>query len=78
MKEDRNSFISLFKAEAALRNLRQAYLIDGRQGRVILAAQGDRIEGYQPPPKEAFKPADMGKMVRIEPTTSGGRRAARR
>jgi two-component system nitrogen regulation sensor histidine kinase NtrY len=73
IKEDRNGFISLFRAEAALRNLRQAYLIDSA-GRVILAAQGDRIKGYRPPPGEAFKPADMGKMVSIEPTVSGGHR----
>jgi two-component system, NtrC family, nitrogen regulation sensor histidine kinase NtrY len=63
--EDRVGFARLFSAEATLRMLPQAYLID-RNGKVLFSAQADTT-AYQAPPREAFKHADAGKMVSIEP-----------
>ncbi len=70
-RENPEAFQRFFSAQAALRAIPSAYLID-RTGSVIAASSDRARETYRFPPAEAIARADEGRVIMIGPEYANG------
>lgn len=70
-RENRAAFERFFSAQAGLRSIPSAYLID-RAGKIVAASSEQARKSYRVPPYQALARADEGRVLMIGPEFANG------